>query len=96
MLLFAPRIPPKLTLAIARVDDETLPIAETWRRVGKLADRLGLPRPSYDRIRVLVHRVRRQRRQNEPADLVVAIAVRVRPPRLRFARAFCRRRTRGP
>jgi hypothetical protein len=90
----APRISPKLLTAIARLDDESLPIAETWRRVGRRADRLGLPRPSYDRIRVLVHRLRRRRRPREPVDAVVA--VRVRPPRVRVARAFRRRSARGP
>jgi hypothetical protein len=96
MVLLSPRISPKLLAAIARLDDESLPIAETWRRVGRRADRLGFPRPSYDRIRVLVHRLRLRRRGREPADAVVAVAVRVRPPRIRVARAFRRRSVRGP
>jgi hypothetical protein len=52
---FAPRISPRLLEAIVRLDDRSVPIAETCRRVGREAERLGLPRPSYQRVRVLVH-----------------------------------------
>ena len=36
-------------------------MAETWRKVSLLADELGLPRPGYDTIRIIVraHRHRR-------------------------------------
>ena len=96
MVLLAPRISPKLIAALARVDDERVPIAGTWRRVGAAADRLGLPRPSYNRIRVLVHELRRRRRRSEPVDVVLAVGVRMRPPRLRVARTVRRRSARGP
>jgi hypothetical protein len=36
--------------AIARFDDPALPIAEVSRRVGTEAARLGLFRPSYERV----------------------------------------------
>jgi len=41
--------------ALARLDDRSIPIAEVCRRVGHEADALGLTRPSYERIRELVH-----------------------------------------
>ena len=42
------------------VDDTTLPVAETARRVGAVADALGLTRPSYVHVRryVVAHRQR--------------------------------------
>jgi hypothetical protein len=54
----APRISRRLIEAIVRFDDRGRPIAETYRRVGAEADRLGLTRPSYQRIRELVHEAR--------------------------------------
>ena len=36
-------------------------MAETWRRVGRLAVELGLPRPGYDTIRLIVREHRRRR-----------------------------------
>jgi hypothetical protein len=43
---------------------------------------MGLPRPSYERVRVLVHVARRLRRQSGPrvSTLAVDVAFRVRPP----------------
>jgi hypothetical protein len=59
----APRIPDSLIEALVRLDDERVPIAELNRRVGAEAARLGLTRPSYQRIRELVHESRRLRRR---------------------------------
>ena len=56
----APRIDRRLVAALRRLDDPSLPIAETVRRAGVMADELGLTRPSYEQIRVLVHAERRQ------------------------------------
>jgi hypothetical protein len=57
----APRIAWPLVEAIPRLDDPGLPIAETWRRLCLVAERMGLPRPSYEQTRQLVHRSRRIR-----------------------------------
>jgi hypothetical protein len=78
----APRIRHSLLEAVVRFDDETRPIAETYRRVGEEADRLGLTRPSYQRIRELVHESRRLRRQRGPstARVLAEVAFRLRPP----------------
>jgi hypothetical protein len=54
----APRISRRLVEAIVRFDDRSRPIAETYRRVGQEAELLGLTRPSYQRIRELVHEAR--------------------------------------
>jgi hypothetical protein len=51
----APRLDLRLVRAIEKLDDPARPIAETRRRVGVVADALGLPRPSYERVRQLVH-----------------------------------------
>ncbi|HEY7706051.1 MAG TPA: hypothetical protein VH968_02640 [Gaiellaceae bacterium] len=57
-----------------------MPIAEVSRRVGDEAHRLGLTRPSYQRVRVLVHESRRLRRGPTTASVLMDVAFRVRPP----------------
>jgi hypothetical protein len=81
MAAFAPRISPQLLEALVRIDDRQVPIAEVNRRLGNEAEALGLIRPSYQRIRVLVHASRRIRR-NSPttASVLVEVAFRARPP----------------
>ena len=66
----APRISGRLIEAIVRFDDRSRPIAETYRSVGQEAERLGLTRPSYQRIRELVHQVRNMRPRLSVSDLV--------------------------
>ena len=83
MLSFAPRIPPRLLGALARLDDPQLPIAEINRRLGAEAAKQGLTRPSYQRVRVLVHQLRRlrQRKSRQPttASVLLEVAFRARP-----------------
>jgi hypothetical protein len=83
VLAFAPRLSPRLVDAIVRLDDRKVPIAETNRRVGEEAARLGLPRPSYQRVRVLVHASRRARQRRGPsvASLLFDVSANVRDPR---------------
>jgi hypothetical protein len=78
----APRVDPRIVAALRKLDDRSLPIAETCRRAGVLAERLGVARPSYEQIRVLVHRERR-RAMARRARLDVALDVYSgkRPPR---------------
>jgi hypothetical protein len=68
--------------AVVRLDDTSVPIAETYRRVADEAVRLGLSRPSYQRIRVLVHETRRLRARRGPttASVLLDIVLRARPP----------------
>lgn len=77
----SPRIPPELLRALDRLDDGRLPIAELVRRVGAEAERHGITRPSYERIRQLVHESRAQRRRPGPSGLQVLAeaAVGLRP-----------------
>lgn len=61
MYTAAPRLDPRLAAAIDRLDDRSLPIAETYRRCRAAAAELGIPRPSYERVRLHVHELRRNR-----------------------------------
>ena len=80
MVNSAPRLSPRLVDAIARIDDPDLPIAEIRRRVGLEADRLGVPRPSYERVRELVHASRRLRARVSTRDVLLDVTARTRPP----------------
>jgi hypothetical protein len=81
MLVFAPRISPQLLDALVRLDDRRQPIAETCRRLGAEAERLGLRRPSYERIRELIHEARLLRQRGPTtASVLVDVMTRARPP----------------
>jgi hypothetical protein len=49
---------PRFHALVAALDQTGTPVAETWRAVGEAAWELGLPRPGYHMIRVLVRRLR--------------------------------------
>jgi hypothetical protein len=76
----APRLSPRLLAALERIDDGRLPIAELRRRVGTEAERLGLARPSYERVRILAHETRARRARATATDVLLDVAMRVRPP----------------
>lgn len=76
----APRIAWPLVEAIPELDEPGLSIADLWRRLGALAVRLGLPRPSYEQTRVLVHRSRRIHAIPGVGDLVVDVMFKTRGP----------------
>lgn len=57
----SPRIDRRLREAATRLDDVDHSMAETCRRVGRVAEELGLPRPGYDSIRLIVAEHRRNR-----------------------------------
>jgi len=82
MLSFAPRIPRRLLDEIERQSRRAVPIAEMNRCVGRAVAQMGLYRPSYEQVRVLVHMARRFRRQGRKPVSTVAlqVALRVRPP----------------
>jgi hypothetical protein len=61
---FAPRISPRLIAVIDQLAARELSSAEICRLVGEEAERIGLTRPSYQRVRVLVLEARRR-----PPDL---------------------------
>ena len=76
----APRIGPTLLAAIERLDDDAIPIAEVNRRVGAVASQLGLVRPSYEQIRILVHEHRRRGLAPTAGQILLEVAARSRPP----------------
>jgi hypothetical protein len=57
----SPRLDPRLIAAAFALDDPSRPYAETWRAVGGVATELGLIRPGYDAIRLLLGAHRRRR-----------------------------------
>jgi hypothetical protein len=61
MVSLAPRYDARIVSALRALDDPREPMAEICRRVGDVADRLGLTRPSYVHVRrlLLAERVRR-------------------------------------
>jgi hypothetical protein len=80
MALFAPRIDARLVVAIEQLDDPLERIAETNRRVGEIAETIGLPRPSYESVRTIVHEARRLGPRPTAGGVLLDIAFRVRPP----------------
>jgi hypothetical protein len=76
----APRIDSRLVAAIARFDKPGWYIADTHRAIGLVAEHLGLSRPSYQQTRVIVHQLRRRRRDPSVGQVLLDIAFRVKPP----------------
>jgi hypothetical protein len=83
MVTAAARLDGRLLDALTQLDARGRPIAETHRQLGALASELGLARPSYERVRVLVHELRAlqpQRRDPSLGRVLVDVAFRARPP----------------
>jgi len=76
----APRLDSRLVAATVRADDRKRPIAETYRSVAALAERLGLPRPSYETIRRVAHGARSGKRDPSIGQVLLDIDLRRRPP----------------
>ena len=76
----APRIGATLLAAIERLDDDSVPIAEVYRRVAALASHLGYSRPSYEQVRVLVHEHRQVGLAPTAGQILLEVALRTRPP----------------
>jgi hypothetical protein len=55
---FASHFSPRLLDEVDRLAEQRMPIAEINRRVGTKAQRLGVTKPSYERVRQLVHEAR--------------------------------------
>jgi hypothetical protein len=77
---FAPRLHPRVLEEIERLAPLELTSAEICRRVGKKAEQLGTPRPSYQRVRSLVREIRRRPHRPSTTDVLLDIALRGRPP----------------
>jgi hypothetical protein len=65
---------PRFHALVVALDQRGTPMAQTWRAVGEAAWELGLPRPGYHMVRVLVQRVRTLR---EAKDAVRRAALEV-------------------
>ena len=76
----APRIDARLLAALTRLDDPGASIADVHRRLGLVADWLGVPRPSYEQVRVLVNAHRRRALQPGVGETLLEIAMRSKPP----------------
>jgi hypothetical protein len=66
--------------AIARIDDPRLPIAETHREVSAMAEKLGLARPSYEQVRIVLHELRARKRDPAIGQILLDVSFRHRPP----------------
>ncbi len=58
MVPCAPRYDSRVVEAIRALDDRGQPVAATWRAVGRVAEHLGLVRPSYNHVLRLVREER--------------------------------------
>jgi hypothetical protein len=76
---FAPRLDPRLVRAIEQLDRRSESIAEVRRRAGDVADTLGLARPSYERVRQLVHAHRRSDSGASALNHLLDVAFNARP-----------------
>jgi hypothetical protein len=80
MCTSAPRLDPRLVKAIVRLDDPSVPIAESYRRSREHAADLEVPRPSYECFRQLVHEARRARRRRRAnRDTLIRVALYLEP-----------------
>lgn len=69
-----------LMKALLRIDDRSVPIAETYRQSRKVAAALGVPRPSYECVRLLVHDARRQQdRRRLARDVLIDVVLYKKP-----------------
>jgi hypothetical protein len=79
----APRYDRRLVEAARALDDRQDSMAETCRKVGAEADRLGLTRPSYVHLRRFIRAERERRRELDVlTGDIVAILASGRVPRL--------------
>ena len=76
----APRLDARLIAAVRRLDDGAQPIAEIHRRLGAVAEKLGLAQPSYQRVRLLVRELRSARAEPGVGEVLLDIALRNKPP----------------
>jgi hypothetical protein len=80
MAFFAPRISGRLRDEIDRLASKPFRAAEICRAVGEIADEQGFRRPSYEQVRLLVGQARRRPRRVSTGEVLLDVALRVRPP----------------
>jgi len=75
----APRVERRFLEALRRLDDRSVPIAETYRRARGLADQMGVPRPSYEHVRLHLQATRwRELDRKKARDLLFELAYNTR------------------
>jgi hypothetical protein len=76
---FASRLQPHIFDLIEALATQRIPIAEINRRVGAEAEKLGITRPSYERVRMLVHEARWLKADHpSAAQAILDVATRTR------------------
>lgn len=80
MVAAAPRLDARLVAAVRRLDDGEQPVAEIHRKLGVVAECLGLAQPSYQRVRLLVRDLRAGRDVPGMGDVLLDISLRNKPP----------------
>ncbi len=75
MTRLAPRYDVRVVERLFEIDDRSVPMAETCRRLGAFAESLGLIRPSYVHVRRLIVEYRRQ--LNAVATILEDVIVRL-------------------
>jgi len=74
-----PRLDRRFLDAVTQLDDRSVPIAETYRRIRDLATQMGVPRPSYERVRLHLRATRMSNNERRRArDLVFELAYNTR------------------
>lgn len=72
----APRLDPRLLEVIVRLERPGLSFAEVYRLTREPAANLGVPRPSYETVRILVHDARRERaRRRANRETLIRVAL---------------------
>ena len=80
MYTAAPRLDSRLLRVIAHIDDPSLPMAETYRRTREIAERFGIARPSYERVRLhLKNSRRKQQARRHKREVLLGVAMYLRP-----------------
>jgi hypothetical protein len=80
MGFFAPRISSRLRDEIERLSAKPVRAADICRAIGESAEEQGFRRPSYEQVRLLVKQSRRRPRRVSTGEVLLDVALRVRPP----------------
>ena len=75
MYAAGPRVDERFLACIVELDDRSEPIAETYRRIRAVAAQMGIPRPSYERVRLHLRSTRlRPDERKRARDLALELA----------------------
>jgi hypothetical protein len=80
MGFFAPRISMRLLDEIDRLAARPYRAAEICRAIGERAEEQGFRRPSYEQVRLHVHRARRRPQRVSTGEILLDVALRVHHP----------------